>query len=177
MLIYHVTNIESALNIIKQKEYIPYYTMYSYRTLCVDFCLNCFLDINKALYSSQPLKKGCMLVFNWEGSVLIYNEKKDKWPCEPNILYNHPGWRYFIPSSTDKHLKFENIIIDKDLLTEDFRKNILRKIPYLILKRILAKKLFEKLITNIINTKKAAYMNEIQNFITQNKGQYIKVMG
>ncbi len=117
MYIYHITNLTSALNIIKSKQFIPF----SRNIYNGDSCLNCFCSIKQGYnYGQEFQNQGVVLVFKWSGKVqqISMNEST---PFKNNILYNQKPWRCFIPTNTKgKNLKIVKIYFDKYYLNDKF---------------------------------------------------------
>ena len=110
MRIYHITNLNSALNIIEKKEFIPVSTdVYN-----ADACLNCFCSMKQGYNYGQRFQgKGVVLVLDWSGEIQQINMNAFP-PFNNNILYNQQPWRCFIPTNTrGNNLKVINIYFDK----------------------------------------------------------------
>ncbi|MCK9454238.1 hypothetical protein [Sulfurimonas sp.] len=115
MLIYHFTDLESALNIIYSKKFIAY----SNNIYNGDSGLNSFPCLDGGFNYGQNFNKtGIILVFEWSGAVVkdasIY---KPPHQMERNTMYIQGAWRSFIPVNTDsKYLKVVDIIYDTTIL-------------------------------------------------------------
>lgn len=117
MLIYHYTDLESALNIIFTKKFIAY----SNNKYNGDSGLNSFPSLNGGFNYRQNFNKtGVILVFDWLGKVeenASINLYVSDMEC--NVMYIQGAWRSFIPVNSDpKYLKAINIIYDDEIINE-----------------------------------------------------------
>lgn len=116
MLIYHFTDLESALNIVESRKFIAY----SNNIYNGDSGLNSFPTLKGGFnYGQNFNKSGVILVFEWTGKI----EKDVSINMSPNTMdrdtmYIQGGWRSFIPVFADsKYLKAVEIIYD-DIIDE-----------------------------------------------------------
>ena len=112
----HITNLESALNIIQNKKFIPA----SLDPLNFDACLNCFCS---KVIGQRFKNSGVTIYFEWYGETKKINKNDTNSPYNPNILYNQESWKCFIPIGTsNKLLKIVNIIPDDNVVNSDLQK-------------------------------------------------------
>lgn len=143
MLIYHYTDLKSALNIILTKKYIAY----SNNIYNGDSGLNSFTMLQGVFNYEQNFNKtGVILVFDWSGkveeNVSIYFQT---YKMKPDCMYIQGAWRSFIPvNSSSKFLKVVDIIIENNEAIEElieypiyyhFIPNFFAKIKYNLYKK------------------------------------------
>lgn len=117
MLIYHFTDLESALNIVHSKTF----RAHSSDIYNGDSGLNSFPTLKGNFnYGQNFTKEGVILVFDWSGnidknaSIYKYTHTMDR-----NTMYIQGSWRSFIPVNADsKYLKAIKIIYDANVINE-----------------------------------------------------------
>ncbi len=116
MLIYHYTDLESALNIVESRKFIAY----SNNIYNGDSGLNSFPTLKGGFnYGQNFNKSGVILVFEWTGKIekdVSINMPPDT--MDRDTMYIQGSWRSFIPVFANaKYLKAIEIIYD-DIIDE-----------------------------------------------------------
>lgn len=116
MLIYHYTDLKSAINIVESRKFIAY----SNNIYNGDSGLNSFPTLKGGFnYGQNFNKSGVILVFEWTGRIekdVSINMPPDT--MDRDTMYIQGSWRSFIPVfSNAKYLKAIEIIYD-DIIDE-----------------------------------------------------------
>ncbi|WP_386689795.1 hypothetical protein [Lonepinella sp. MS14437] len=102
-IVYHITNLESALNIWKTKEYIP-------ANCWGDRGLNCFIkDVKYNGMNSIP-RDGVEVYFRWYGEIVRESCEKDIDNYIPNLLIDMQPWRAIISAPIEEKDKSLELI-------------------------------------------------------------------
>lgn len=109
MILYHETDIESALAISESGTFIAFRDPKN-PTDESDFGINCEPNYTHPKYGGQALRHGAMLVMAWDGDV-INTPPNNLGALLDNAVNCAEGWRYLVKAPIDPHrLRVVNIM-------------------------------------------------------------------